>query len=425
MFKRLYAASVIRNILIFMFLLPPIMFYTVTLMYRLPNMQREKMLNYIIETGSDSVLDNPMFEDYRFFSAVISAGSDRVDISDPDVDADIKNMFANYTRNEYFIKKERNYNVNVMPQDSRFNHISIDGKYYSSKLMAQKEPGEYKLYVIYNSENAGYFFYVIGNVNNIIRIAMVAVCLLSLLSAFWEVRPAKRAWRQQKDFFANASHELRTPVTVAGATLELMKDTVTEEQKDMFDIMNNVTKRTANIVSDLMFLSRADAKRIRLEISEINLQELLLETYIPMEVIAMKKGVRFADLQCGEIYIRGDDEKLRQLFSILLKNAIENTPEGGTVWLSAVKSGGKIEVTVKDTGVGIARKDQKRIFQRFFRVDDSRDSKNGNFGLGLSIAHWIVKQHRGKIRIDSRPGEGSSFTVSFRTRVLPRPTHKR
>ena len=424
MFKRFYISSVLRNILIFTLLMPIIVNYSVTLIYRLPNMQREKMLNYIVESGSNEVLQNPMFEDYRAFRVILNEAGEVQYISDDKAISE-NERYIDYLKRQFVLKTTKSFLGNVLPEDDRFDHIAMGEHYYSVKRIETDSTSEYDLYVLYNSENSGYFFYAIRQIYAINRICMVGVCILSLLLAFWEVRPAKRAWKEQKDFFANASHELKTPVTVATTSLELLKDTITEEQRDIFDIMNNVTKRIMNIVNDLMFISRADAKRIKLEVTNINLQVLLLETYIPMEVIAMAKGVKFADLQCEDISMRGDDEKLRQLFSILLKNAIENTPEGGTISLSAKKTGREIEIMVNDTGIGISQKDQKHIFQRFYRADYSRGSKNGNFGLGLSIAQWIMKQHRGKITVDSTVGKGSTFKVTFFMYKLPHETKEK
>ena len=126
----------------------------------------------------------------------------------------------------------------------------------------------------------------------------------------------------------------------------------------------------------------------------------------------MEKGVVFSDFECDELIVYGDREKLGQLISILLKNAIENTPEGGSVLLSCRTEKNTAVICVKDTGKGIDKRDLKKIFRRFYKADPYADS-GSSAGLGLAIAESIVKLHNGKIFAQSKPGQGSTFTVKI------------
>ena len=240
----------------------------------------------------------------------------------------------------------------------------------------------------------------------------------SLYVANRSLIPIKESWNRQKDFVANASHELRTPLSVIETTIDLLinkkKQTIGSQMKWLENIRTE-NKSMTKLVSDLLFLARADSDQNSLELKTFPLHSALLEAYIPFEAVALQKGIYLQDFNGEQIDFLGDESKIRQLAVIFIDNAIKYTPAGGQVGMTLVNNVDHVEISISDTGEGIAEEHINKIFQRFYRVDKARSRKEGCVGLGLSIAEWIVKQHHGHIKIESTKEKGSTFCI-----ILPK-----
>ena len=410
MFRRLYTGIIIRNLLIFFILIPALNIFGMTMVYRVPNQQKEKILDNIYLTDSESVLLNPIFSEYRYFYIDVTDNSEVLGVSDSDLKDNEREQFINYILKRYFRPHLNLLFFNVLPEDESYDHIPLGRYFYSTKLIELDQLGNYRIMVLYTEENADFIYYSTTKFLSIWIVLVPLICFISLLFAFWEVRPAKRAREEQREFFENASHELRMPITIISTALENAKNEQLNYKNQWMDILTKEANKMRLIVGDMILLAKSNSTPHNLEKTDIRLDVLLLETYISMEVIAMDKGVSFSEFECDEMVVYGNDEKLSQLASILLQNAIENTAEGGTVSLSAYIEKRMAVISVKDTGKGIDKHDIKKIFRRFYRADP-RFGSGGNAGLGLSIADWIVKMHKGKIVVKSKPGEGSTFLI--------------
>lgn len=215
----------------------------------------------------------------------------------------------------------------------------------------------------------------------------------------------------QRRFLADVGHELRTPLTVIKGNIDLMK-MMKELDKESVESIESEVERMTRLVGDLLLLSQAESGKLPLHLQLIELDTLLIEVLGQMRVIAKDK----VTLQLGEmdqVQVCADKDKLRQVFVNLVQNAIHYTPRGGKVVVSLRKSDHQALVSVSDNGPGISPQDLPYIFERFYRGEKARTrSKDGKgFGLGLSIAYWIVKNHDGSIEVDSKPGEGTTFRV--------------
>lgn len=215
----------------------------------------------------------------------------------------------------------------------------------------------------------------------------------------------------QRRFLADVGHELRTPLTVIKGNIDLMKR-MKELDKESVESIESEVERMTRLVGDLLLLSQAESGKLPLHLQLIELDTLLIEVLGQMRVIAKDK----VTLQLGEmdqVQVCADKDKLRQVFVNLVQNAIHYTPRGGKVVVSLRKSDHQALVSVTDNGPGISPQDLPYIFERFYRGEKARTrSKDGKgFGLGLSIAYWIVKNHDGSIEVDSKPGEGTTFRV--------------
>jgi two-component system, OmpR family, heavy metal sensor histidine kinase CusS len=213
---------------------------------------------------------------------------------------------------------------------------------------------------------------------------------------------------------ADASHELRGPVTLIRTTAELAvrgNRTNAEYRDDMVQILAEA-ERTTHLIDSLLMLARADSKESNLQHELTQLSVSVAQAVDQGRNLAAEKRIELAtNLTSEPVVVRGDGEALRRLFFILIDNAIKYTPEGGQIQVGLTSSDGTAAVTVKDSGIGIAETDQPHIFDRFWRADQVRSRGAGGAGLGLSIAHWIVEEHDGTIEVQSRSGDGSTFTV--------------
>ncbi len=222
----------------------------------------------------------------------------------------------------------------------------------------------------------------------------------------------EEAFDRQRQFTADASHELRTPLSIieAESTLALSKERNANEYQKSLELVAQETSYMAEIINKMLFLARSEAGKEPLNLEEVNLRELFAELSPDMEVLCRDKGL---DCNLGpfdEAFVQGDVIKLKQMFLNLWNNAVRYTASG-RVATSAIRNGKTVTVTVVDTGVGIAPEHLPHIFERFYRVDNSRSRADGGSGLGLVIARHIAELHGGRIEVESRVGEGTTFAV--------------
>ena len=221
------------------------------------------------------------------------------------------------------------------------------------------------------------------------------------------------AFRQIRQFSADASHELQTPLTILKGELEVALRTPRSAhayQQTMRSALEEID-RIAALVDGLMLLARADAGVLRMDQQPVELHELVQEVYDQAQILAARHHV---DLQLGPlapVAVQGDPERLRRLLLNLTNNAIKYTPSGGRVTLSLQRCQDGAALQVSDTGIGLTPEEQARVFQRFYRSDQARLLDADGSGLGLCIARSIAEAHGGTIQLDSTPGVGSAFTV--------------
>lgn len=247
-----------------------------------------------------------------------------------------------------------------------------------------------------------------------ILLSMAMVLAGSWLLSKVAVEPVKQAWQKQLDFTADASHELRTPITVIQTNLELVMDSPEETVGSQMKWLQNIeaeNKRMARLVEDLLTLSRADTGQQNLEMTTFMLDELGMEAISPLEPVATGKGIRLSFDADANMAFHGDRSRIKQLLVILVDNALKYTPPSGRVDVRLCRDERSVTLTVSDTGSGIEQEHLTKIFDRFYRVNKTRSQNQDGSGLGLSIAKWIAQEHGGTIQADSAPGKGTTFTV--------------
>jgi len=217
-------------------------------------------------------------------------------------------------------------------------------------------------------------------------------------------------------FTADASHELRAPLTLIQSASEflLRRERSREETVEALEEILQEVKRTTNLVDRLLTLARTDSGDVQLQAKPLNLTVLLSEAAESARLLARRKSVHFScHLEHEPLYVLGDETSLRELFLILLDNAVKYTPRKGTVDMSLVHDMDLATIEVRDTGIGIAEADLPHVFDRFWRADKVRSRETGGAGLGLSIAKRIVDQSHGTIHVESELGRESKFRIEL------------
>ncbi len=245
-------------------------------------------------------------------------------------------------------------------------------------------------------------------------LSFVVFFVISVLLAQWAVRPVEVAWMQQRQFVADASHELKTPLTVIMTNAELLQDPshVAEEKERFTGNILAMSKQMRGLVEGLLNLTRVDNGIAKTVFQDLKLSELVEECLLPFEPLFFEKGMVLESRIENGICVRGSESHLRQVVEILLDNASKYASCGSTVQLQLKKQGIHALLTVSNPGEEISKEDLKNIFKRFYRIDKAR-TMNHSYGLGLSIADSIVKEHGGKIWAESENG-----IISFHVQLM-------
>ena len=250
-----------------------------------------------------------------------------------------------------------------------------------------------------------------------VLITVSATLLLFAFSYFFTKRllkPIAENQEKQLQFVASASHELRTPLAVILSSAECCEYGASSDQQSFLRTIGEEGKRMSHLIDEMLYLSQSRDQQMRIHLEQVELDTLCLKGFESFEPLAARQGLILSlDLPEHPIpSVTGDEEKLMQLLSILLSNALSYTPKGGSITIRLKTQGRAHLLSVEDTGTGITKEDQPHIFDRFYRTEKSRSTK-GHFGLGLSIAYEIVTAHGGKIEVEDNTPNGSIFTVTL------------
>jgi len=230
------------------------------------------------------------------------------------------------------------------------------------------------------------------------------------------------AFQRITQFTADASHELRTPVSLirTEAELALRRSRGEAEYKESLRHILLEAERTTALIEQLLSLARTDSGRETLHMQRVDLSAMLRGVVESWRQVADIRNIQFsASIAATDSFVMGDEDALRRVADILLDNAFKYTAQPGSVGLSLEQRDDRVVMMVKDSGIGIAEEEKDKIFERFYRVDKARSREQGGVGLGLAIAQWIVTQHRGSITVESEPGEGSVFRLEFPAIAVP------
>ncbi len=338
----------------------------------------------------DNIPDNirlPFFTVNISESGEITAfGSDYFDLTDKDMLRKLVDK-ADETSKETGVLTD--YNLRYFKSYSEFRKAIVFADVSSEKAMIKG--------LVRNSVIIGLIGYVI-------------FFLISLLLAKWVTKPVEKTWNEQKQFIADASHELKTPLTVIMTNAEMMNDkSYSEKDRDSFakNILST-SKRMRGLVESLLELARLDNNRAPVKKERIDLSKLINDSILPFEPLFYENDTELsADIDKG-IGIEGDKDKLRQVVNILLDNALKYSDPAEKVTIKLKRQSANCVLSVTGLGTPLSREECQNIFKRFYRVDKARNDGQ-SYGLGLSIADSIISEHNGKIWAESENGYNTFF----------------
>lgn len=224
----------------------------------------------------------------------------------------------------------------------------------------------------------------------------------------------KQSFDRQNQFVSDASHELRTPISVIQGYIGLIDRWGKEDKsvlQESIDAIKNETAGMTELIEKLLFLARGDSGSQKLQKTEFGLKELIDEVGRESQLISKQHNIQYGVVE--DVSVFADRKMIKQMLRALIDNSIKFTPPGGIIVVQSFKNEESVNITVKDTGIGIPQEELCRIFNRFYRVDKARTKETGGSGLGLSIVKWIVDAHNGRIQAESIIGEGTSITAEF------------
>lgn len=320
--------------------------------------------------------------------------------------------------------------------DSKINYLELsddDIKNLANTIASLKQSrgkvSSYNLdYITVKQDNLTYIVaadnsFESGNIRNLFVLCLLSFILsffvffvISLILSAWILKPVEKAWQQQNRFVSDASHELRTPITVILANLNILaskKEELIKTQYQWIDNTKEEASRMKQLVDELLFLARSDDRQSKLVFSEINLSEVLLSRMLSFEALAFEKGIKLDYDIADNLKILGHEGNVKQLLSILLDNAMKYCGEKGSVCLKAYCVKEKTFVLIQNSGEPIDKEDLKHIFERFYRTDKSRARTEGGYGLGLAIAKTIVESMHGRISVFSDKENGTVFKLEL------------
>jgi signal transduction histidine kinase len=239
---------------------------------------------------------------------------------------------------------------------------------------------------------------------------------ISLFLSRWALRPAAAAWEQQRQFVADASHELKTPLTVILANMGILlshRDETVGRQQKWVEYTRDEAERMKALVDGMLFLAKSDAARTPSSFMPLNFSDIVWSSVLPFESVAYELQVTLESHIAPDVCLQGDEGQLKQLTAILLDNACKYAGENGKVTVFLEKCQDKARLAVHNTGTPIPPDQLPRIFDRFIRADSSRARSQGGYGLGLAIAKTIVEGHKGKITVESSAADGTTFIVTL------------
>ncbi len=310
---------------------------------------------------------------------------------------------------EYGVPGVRTLSNGILNEVSRYRHLQ-----FRSKFISVLNAG-YLQVQIETKQTDDALAHFLNTILMLVPVVAVTAAIFGYAFCGKAVAPISQNFKLLRRFVDDAGHELKTPVAVISASLETLERAIAEDHQNtgVIEKASRASQRLRNLSNGLILLASLESPALNLDCEPVDIATIIGQLLEDFKEIADQKGVILIATDLHAAMVLGNADALSRLFSNLVENAIRYTAIGGTVKLSSGIKHGLATVTVEDTGVGIPSESIAQIFDRFYRVDPSRARDQGAAGLGLSIAKAIVEAHSGSINVESKPNEGTRFTVTL------------
>ena len=379
-----------------------VLFFSFATMKNNIEQENEKTLKQIAEMQQVSIMGLP-----RFQTDNIRVPYFMVDVSQNGM---VSNLQSNYMRMDAQIDEELLLDLvaNALQQKENMGVLAEEDLRFYRKA---KIGGWRLVYLDMTMEN-NMIRNLSGNMLLIGLGSFVGIFFLSMGLAYWITKPVERAWNQQRQFVADASHELKTPLTVILSNTDMLLNQCTEADEHSEKRLGNIRAesiRMKGLVEDMLDLARSDAGRLKQQLAPVSVSDTVMDAVLLFEALVFERQKELQYQIEENLSVLGSGDRLKQLVEILLDNAMKYSPEQGCIWVKLEKNTAKtLRLMVANTGDTMTPEQCRRIFERFYRTDPARQN-NGGYGLGLSIASSIVTEMGGKIWCESRNGINSFF----------------
>ena len=379
-----------------------VLFFSFATMKNNIEQENEKTLKQIAEMQQVSIMGLP-----RFQTDNIRVPYFMVDVSQNGM---VSNLQSNYMRMDAQIDEELLLDLvaNALKQKENMGVLAGEDLRFYRKA---KIGGWRLVYLDMTMEN-NMIRNLSGNMLLIGLGSFVGIFFLSMGLAYWITKPVERAWNQQRQFVADASHELKTPLTVILSNTDMLLNQCTEADEHSEKRLGNIRAesiRMKGLVEDMLDLARSDAGRLKQQLAPVSVSDTVMDAVLLFEALVFERQKELQYQIEENLSVLGSGDRLKQLTEILLDNAMKYSPEQGCIWVKLERNSAKtLRLMVANTGDTMTPEQCRRIFERFYRTDPARQN-NGGYGLGLSIASSIVTEMGGKIWCESRNGINSFF----------------
>lgn len=326
----------------------------------------------------------------------------------------------------FYVKTDSEYTITESFYDMMLAYDDSDIEYYVDLAVSSgKKRGSIEnLEYLIGEKDYGYIIVyaersveqrILSSLMSVTVLVAIVTCIIAavftLVLSRWMVRPVETALERQKRFISDASHELKTPITIIAANSDVLENTIGTNRQ--LDNIRSQTERMSGLVHDLLDLTRTEDYKENIVFSNFDISTAILNTTLEFESRVFEEGRTIEyDVQEGIEY-NGSEGKIKQLLTILIDNAIKHSDKHGRIDVTLKRQNQKVVISVSNTGAGIPEAEREKVFERFYRSDASRSRETGGYGLGLAIAKSIVDLHKGKITAGGTVGECTVFTVQL------------
>lgn len=305
----------------------------------------------------------------------------------------------------YFDLTDRDYIQSIVNAALSSEQKTAELEEHQLRFLKEKSPAGYTIVFSDTTTESATLKNLYSICMLIFFVAMAIFFGISILLSNWVIRPVATAWDQQRQFVADASHELKTPLSVIMANAELLEqeDTPEEDRRKFSRNILTMTYQMRTLVENLLEMARVDNGTLKMQIAPLDFSQLVRDAALSVQLLFEERGLALQCTAADGISFRGSEQHLYQVLDVLLDNALKYSLPGGSVRVGLTRIGYSCLLTVANTGDPISKEDLKNIFKRFYRADKAR-AMDGSYGLGLSIAESIVHAHNGKIWVECAEG---------------------